>query len=356
MAKVLLIEDDPLVVKMYRNVLSFEGFKMETSPNGAEGLQKAKEFKPDLIFLDIMMPKMNGIEVLEKLKKDPEMKNIPVIMLTNLAGADNAEEALKKGAFAYMVKSEYKPKEVAEKAKEFFSRQDASVTQTQAVQAPASNTMSQNMTQQVTADDLKPSVGGMPPAIKKEENTFPGQKSGVDNTLKSGGNSFVKSSGDVKNPSDNNFSNAASSSSKLPDEGGAVKTFDKVQSEPGVAPKAGEMNSTTTTKDDISDTFGISQPPAYKTEAVSDKGNISASAMSSQSASSGLDGTQSTKPVSDEPEPKPPIESPVVEKSFGSSVSQKTVPDSTVTPPVSGTSTQTPLSGDSSVTPKQDET
>lgn len=129
MAKILLVEDDPLVVKMYRNVLSFEGFKIETAPNGTEGLKKAKEFTPDLIFLDIMMPKMNGIQVLEKLKSDTKLKDIPVIVLTNLAGADNAEEALKKGAFAYMVKSEYKPQEVAQKAKEFFNKKPGSVMQ-----------------------------------------------------------------------------------------------------------------------------------------------------------------------------------------------------------------------------------
>ncbi|MBN1169348.1 response regulator, partial [Candidatus Woesebacteria bacterium] len=123
--------DDPLVVKMYRNVLSFEGFKIETAPNGAEGMKKAGDFMPDLIFLDIMMPKMNGIDVLTNLKKDPNLKDIPVIVLTNLAGADTAEEALKKGAFAYMVKSEYKPKEVAQKAKDFFDKRAPKAPQSQ---------------------------------------------------------------------------------------------------------------------------------------------------------------------------------------------------------------------------------
>ena len=121
MAKVLLIEDDPLVVRMYQKVLSFEGFEIESAPNGKEGLEKAKEIKPDLIFLDIMMPKMNGIEVLERIKADPKIKDIPVIMLTNLSGTHDAENAMEKGAFSYMVKSEHKPKDIAAKAKEFLS-------------------------------------------------------------------------------------------------------------------------------------------------------------------------------------------------------------------------------------------
>ncbi|HLE48858.1 MAG TPA: response regulator [Patescibacteria group bacterium] len=121
MPKVLLIEDDPLVVRMYQKILTFEGFQVESAPDGREGVMKAKEVKPDLIFCDVMMPKMNGIEVLELLKSDAETKEIPVIMLTNLSGTHDAELALQKGAFAYMVKSEYRPKEVAAKAKELIA-------------------------------------------------------------------------------------------------------------------------------------------------------------------------------------------------------------------------------------------
>jgi len=121
MAKVLLIEDDPLVVRMYQKILTFEGFEIDSAPDGRAGLEKVKTMKPDLIFCDVMMPKVNGIEVLERLKADPATKDIPVIMLTNLSGTHDAEVALEKGAFAYMIKSEYKPKDVAQKAKEFFS-------------------------------------------------------------------------------------------------------------------------------------------------------------------------------------------------------------------------------------------
>lgn len=118
MGKILIIEDDPLVTRMYQKTLEFAGLEVTSVDNGLAGLQKTRELKPNLVFLDIMMPKMDGIEVLERIKADPEIMNTPVIMLTNLSDAQTAEDAIKKGALAYMVKSKYKPKEVAAKAKE----------------------------------------------------------------------------------------------------------------------------------------------------------------------------------------------------------------------------------------------
>lgn len=121
MGKILIIEDDPLVSRMYDKVLSAEGFDVEIAKDGSEGIEKVKTVKPDLVFCDIMMPRMNGIEVLEALKTDPETKDIPVVMLTNLAGTQDAEATLAKGAYAYMVKSEFKPKDVADKAKQILA-------------------------------------------------------------------------------------------------------------------------------------------------------------------------------------------------------------------------------------------
>ena len=87
MSKVLLIvEDDPLMSRMYQKIFTFEKYDVDTAVDGQEGLEKARSVKPTVILLDVMMPKMNGMEVLDKLKIDPETKNIPVIMLTNLAG------------------------------------------------------------------------------------------------------------------------------------------------------------------------------------------------------------------------------------------------------------------------------
>jgi CheY-like chemotaxis protein len=113
MSKILLlVEDDPLMSRMYQKLFTFEGFQVETANDGAEGLNKAKSFKPDLIMMDIMMPNMNGMDALSKMKGDGDTQHIPVIMLTNLAGQQDREEALSKGATKYIVKSEYDPKQV----------------------------------------------------------------------------------------------------------------------------------------------------------------------------------------------------------------------------------------------------
>lgn len=98
--------------RLYQKIFTFEKYSVDVASNGTEGLSKTKSAKPTLILLDIMMPKMNGLEVLEKLKADEETKKIPVIVLTNLAGQGDAEAALKLGAVKYIIKSEHEPKEV----------------------------------------------------------------------------------------------------------------------------------------------------------------------------------------------------------------------------------------------------
>ena len=122
MAKtILIVEDDPLMNRMYQKIFKFEKYDVLTASNGEEGLEKARQTKPTLILLDIMMPKMNGLEVLGKLKSDPDMKGIPVIMLTNLAGEKDAETALMKGAVKYIIKSEHDPKQVVSIVKEIIA-------------------------------------------------------------------------------------------------------------------------------------------------------------------------------------------------------------------------------------------
>jgi CheY-like chemotaxis protein len=121
MAKLLITEDDPLMSRMYQKIFTFEGFEVVMAADGQEGLDKAREVNPTLILLDVMMPKLNGLQVLEKLKADPATKAIPVIMLTNLAGQQDAENALSKGAIKYIVKSEYDPKQVADMVKEILA-------------------------------------------------------------------------------------------------------------------------------------------------------------------------------------------------------------------------------------------
>ena len=121
MAKILIVEDDPLMSRMYQKIFTFERYDVVLAADGEEGMTKVKEESPDLILLDVMMPKLNGLEVLDRLKADPTTKSIPVIMLTNLAGEKDAETALIKGAARYIVKSDHPPKEVSDMVREILA-------------------------------------------------------------------------------------------------------------------------------------------------------------------------------------------------------------------------------------------
>jgi len=106
---------------MYEAAFKFEKYEVDIAHNGKDGLEKLKKNRPSLILLDIMMPKMNGIDVLREMKADPRYKGIPVVMLTNLSGSKDVEEALSLGAVKYIVKSKYKPKEVVAQIKEILA-------------------------------------------------------------------------------------------------------------------------------------------------------------------------------------------------------------------------------------------
>lgn len=123
MAKILIVEDDPLMLRMYQKIFTLEQYNVEIATNGEEALEKlrAEAEKPTLILMDIMMPKMNGLDALDKLKANPDTQHIPVIMLTNLAGQQDAEAALLKGAVKYIVKSEHEPKAVVDMVKEVLA-------------------------------------------------------------------------------------------------------------------------------------------------------------------------------------------------------------------------------------------
>src|SRR5216683_5997995 len=109
MAKLLIIEDDPQISRMYNRLFTLEGYEVEIANNGQEGFVKAKTTSPSLILLDVMMPTMNGLQTLDALKNEIQTKAIPVIMLSNLTGEQDAEEAFNKGAVKYIVKSAYEP-------------------------------------------------------------------------------------------------------------------------------------------------------------------------------------------------------------------------------------------------------
>ena len=114
MQKVLIIDDETGILKMYQEYLKTSGFEVITASNGQEGLKVAKENKPDVILLDIIMPKLNGLDVLKTIKSDPDIKNTPVYLLTNLPEECSGDKAKELGAAGYLVKAQSEPKVIAD--------------------------------------------------------------------------------------------------------------------------------------------------------------------------------------------------------------------------------------------------
>jgi len=109
-----------MLAEMYATKLEMEGFKAMTALDGKEGLELVKKEKPDLILLDIILPKLDGFLVLKEIKKDPDVKNIPVLMLTNLGQESDVKKGKKLGADGYFVKANHSPAEIVEKVKQFL--------------------------------------------------------------------------------------------------------------------------------------------------------------------------------------------------------------------------------------------
>ncbi|KKW08254.1 MAG: Two component transcriptional regulator, winged helix family [Candidatus Kaiserbacteria bacterium GW2011_GWA2_49_19] len=117
MVYVLLVEDDVFLAGIYQKKFEMEGYKISIAENGEKGLADAKKKKPDIILLDILLPKMDGFTVLKNLKADASTKDIPVILLTNLGQKDDVEKGLEAGASDYLIKAHFKPSEIVEKVK-----------------------------------------------------------------------------------------------------------------------------------------------------------------------------------------------------------------------------------------------
>ncbi|MBI2462787.1 MAG: response regulator [Candidatus Spechtbacteria bacterium] len=118
--KILFVEDDPALQNALKEAISKEGYDIIQAFDGQEGLDRAKENKPDLILLDLILPKKDGFAVLESLKADDGTKDIPVVVLTNLEGIGDVDRALSMGATTYLVKVQYELNEIVEKVKEIL--------------------------------------------------------------------------------------------------------------------------------------------------------------------------------------------------------------------------------------------
>lgn len=122
MSKILLVEDNQELAEMYETVLSNAGFQVVKAFDGEEGIEKMRSTLPDLVILDIVMPKVNGIEVLTVVGQDQKLKQIPIFILTNVySSEDNVKMLLDLGAVDYLVKSELTPGQVVNKVREILA-------------------------------------------------------------------------------------------------------------------------------------------------------------------------------------------------------------------------------------------
>jgi len=121
--QILLVEDDAFLVDIYTTKLNEEGFAVEVAKTGEEALKKLEKIKPDLILLDIVLPGIDGWEILKKVKADPKLKNIQVVILSNLGRKEEVEKGLNLGSVKYLVKANYTPTEVVEEIKLLFKNE-----------------------------------------------------------------------------------------------------------------------------------------------------------------------------------------------------------------------------------------
>ena len=128
MKTILFIEDEMSLQKSLASRLKDEGFEMISALDGEIGLRQAREKMPDLIILDLVLPKKDGFEALKELKSDAGLAPIPVIVLTNLEGSQDVEKALSLGAFTYLVKANYSLDDMIEKIKQALGDESRSPT------------------------------------------------------------------------------------------------------------------------------------------------------------------------------------------------------------------------------------
>ena len=119
---IVLVEDDTFLANIYKTKFEMEGFKVIVAENGVDGLEEVKKRKPDIVLLDILLPKMDGFAVLKHIKEDESIKHIPVILLTNLGQKDDVEKGLELGAVDYLIKAHFKPSETVDKVKKALAK------------------------------------------------------------------------------------------------------------------------------------------------------------------------------------------------------------------------------------------
>jgi DNA-binding response OmpR family regulator len=114
-AKILVVEDDKFLRELITQKLKREGHDVREAVDGEDGVRKIEEEKPEIVLLDLILPGIDGFEVLAKIKENPERKDVPVIILSNLGQRDDVERGLKLGAVDFLIKAHFTPGEIIEK-------------------------------------------------------------------------------------------------------------------------------------------------------------------------------------------------------------------------------------------------
>jgi two-component system, response regulator len=122
--KVAIIEDDMAIVQMYRTKFENEGYDVATAGDGASGLELIESYEPDIVLLDLMMPNMTGLDMLSKLRNQPNGRTAKVVVLTNMGDTETATRVYKMAADDYIVKAEMTPKQVAERVKMLLDKKE----------------------------------------------------------------------------------------------------------------------------------------------------------------------------------------------------------------------------------------
>ena len=117
MKKVLIVEDEDIIMDLLEKKLIQEGYEVSTAYDGEQGMEKLRSVKPDILLLDIVMPKKSGYEVMEEMSKDPELSKIPIIVISNSGQPVELDKAKNMGAKDWLVKTQFDPKEVVEKVR-----------------------------------------------------------------------------------------------------------------------------------------------------------------------------------------------------------------------------------------------
>lgn len=118
----LLIEDDVFLGSIYKTKFEQQGFRVSVADNGEDGLADAKRKKPDIILLDVLLPRVDGFEVLHELKQDKLTASIPVVLLTNLGQKEDITKGLERGAVDYLIKAHFKPSETVAVVKRVLAK------------------------------------------------------------------------------------------------------------------------------------------------------------------------------------------------------------------------------------------